>query len=1111
MNRWFRKTITSLYNTVAAPVAATRVALADRLQNVRETASLLYHRVRARLGYVEQETLKEVVEEQAEQEHPESQEQQDEDVDLTPVEHELAMNMAYRSFRSSGLPKADVNTYIEKVKPHIKTLIEEQLRELKSTKVQLHMWVRWKKPVEGLAFELSEEEMRGAQDLPGAKADQFIRVEKVFNSKMTEIFEASDIDEILVAMFAFIKAQVEHPALPKSGFTLDHIMHLDVDFHKLVLTRGSSFIPLPAWIAAKKAVINPKNIDEECFKWAVIAALHGEDIKAHPERIANLLPYEDRYNWGGLKFPMALNKIGKFEKNNPEIAVNVLFTSEKRIYIGRRSEFNSKRKIKANLLMVVDGENRHYTAVKNLSRLLSSMNAKHKGAYHFCLNCLNGFRTKVGRDKHYEYCSSNGEVKIKMPTEKDKWLKYHQGQNQFKVPFMLYADFESILKPVNRDKMKTPKGASYTEKVNTHVPSGWCVHSKFAYGEVQDPLKVYRGEDCVEKFIEYIESEVKRLYAAYPQQPMTELTDVLQREHNEAAQCHICFKPFDDPQNNRKVRDHCHYTGLYRGAAHNSCNLKYRIPDHIPIVFHNLSGYDAHLFIRELGKQFNKEDIGCIAENKEKYISFNVKIHAKLAGVTDRNGEEVHKKISLRFIDSCRFMASSLDKLASNLSDDQCKNLREFYKEEGVFKLMRRKGVYPYEYMDGWDRFSETKLPAKEAFYSKLNLKGISDRDYEHAEQVWSKITPEDEDKGVTLGDYHDVYLATDVLLLADVFETFRDTCLKHYKLDPAHFYTAPGLAWQAALKYTGQTLELLTDIDKLLMFEKGIRGGITQAVLRYAKANNKYMGDLYNPEELSSYLQYLDANNLYGWAMIQKLPTGKFNWVADLEQFTSKKIAELVKKDKIQRHGYILEVDIDYPKELHRGHNELPFLPERMKIGKVEKLVPNLSKKKKYVIHIRALDQALKHGLVLKKVHRVIQFEQSAWLKPYIDFNTRLRTAASNDFEKDFFKLMNNSVFGKTMENIRNHRDMKLVTSEQKYQKYVMKPNFKDSVKFSDNLMGVEMGKTEITMNKPLYLGQAILDLSKIVMYEFHYDYMIPKYGSKVKLCYMDTDSFVY
>lgn len=196
---------------------------------------------------------------------------------------------------------------------------------------------------------------------------------------------------------------------------------------------------------------------------------------------------------------------------------------------------------------------------------------------------------------------------------------------------------------------------------------------------------------------------------------------------------------------------------------------------------------------------------------------------------------------------------------------------------------------------------------------------------------------------------------------------------------------------------------------------------------------------------------------------------------------------------------------------ELHKKHNGLPFVPERMTIAKVEKLVPNLRNKKKYVVHIRAFNEAIRHGLILKKVHRAIQFKQSPWLRPYNDMNTKLRTGAKNDFEKDFFKLMNLSVFGKTMENIRNHRDIKLVTSEKAYQRYVMKPNFKDAHAVSKNLMGVEMGKTEIKMNKPVYLGQAILDLSKLVMYEFHYDYMQPKYGSKIQLCYMDTDSFVY
>ena len=225
-------------------------------------------------------------------------------------------------------------------------------------------------------------------------------------------------------------------------------------------------------------------------------------------------------------------------------------------------------------------------------------------------------------------------------------------------------------------------------------------------------------------------------------------------------------------------------------------------------------------------------------------------------------------------------------------------------------------------------------------------------------------------------------------------------------------------------------------------------------------------------------------------------------------EDFTTEKIDKLVKKDK---RRYLLEVDVEYPKELHENHNELPFLAERMKIGREEKLVPNLKDKKGYVVHIKALNQALKQNLRLKKVHRVIEFQQSKWMKAYIMLNTRLRKDAKNEFEKDFFKLMNNSVFGKTMENIRNHKDMKLVTSDKKYLKYVMKPNFKGGHPFSKHLFAVEMGKTEIKINKSVYLRQAILDLSKMLMYEFHYDYMRQRYGSQVKLYYMDTDSFVY
>ena len=352
--------------------------------------------------------------------------------------------------------------------------------------------------------------------------------------------------------------------------------------------------------------------------------------------------------------------------------------------------------------------------------------------------------------------------------------------------------------------------------------------------------------------------------------------------------------------------------------------------------------------------------------------------------------------------------------------------------------------------MSSWDCFEEMQLPPIEAFYSKLNMSSISSDDYQHAQRVWKEFRIHN------LGDYHDLYLRTNVVLLANVYEAFRDTCLKHYSLDPAHFYTSPGLAWKACLKCTGIRLELLTDPDMLLMFEHGIRGGITQTVRKYASANNKYMGDKFDPNEDTTYLQYLDANNLYCWAMSQPLPAGGFRWV----DVNSNEIFALATR---ANKSYILEVDVSYPTELHDPHNDLPFMCKRMKINGVEKLVSNLRDIKGYVIHIQALDQAFRHGLVLECIHRAIEFNQSDRMKPYIDFNTQLRTLATNDFEKDFFKLMNNSFFGKTMENVRKHRNIKLVTNKAQYLKTVMKPNSRSGVLFGETLMGCEMGKIKV------------------------------------------------
>ena len=272
--------------------------------------------------------------------------------------------------------------------------------------------------------------------------------------------------------------------------------------------------------------------------------------------------------------------------------------------------------------------------------------------------------------------------------------------------------------------------------------------------------------------------------------------------------------------------------------------------------------------------------------------------------------------------------------------------------------------------------------------------------------------------------------------------------------------------------KKTNIRLEFLTDNNMLLMVEKGIRGGICHAIPRYAKANNKYVKD-YKKDEEESFLQYSDANNLYGFAMSESLPVNGFNWIEDLSKIDEDFIKNY---DENSYKGYILEVDVEYPKNLHDLHNDLPFLPERMKIDKCSKLVCNLYDKKDYVVHIRSLKQALNHGLILKQVHRVIQFNQEAWLKPYIDMNTQLRNLAKNNFEKDFFQLRNNYVFGKTMENVRKHRDIKLVTTDKRRNLLVSDPNYHTTKWFLEKLLAIEMKKTKVKMNKPVYLGWSIL-----------------------------------
>ena len=747
------------------------------------------------------------------------------------------------------------------------------------------------------------------------------------------------------------------------------------------------------------------------------------------------------------------------------------------------------RPYKIKLLLISDENKTHYCLIENFSRLISSQASKHKGKVYVCERCINAFTTENALKEHEKHCTNKNCVHLKMPTPGSTISFKHFKKGQ-RVPFVIYANFESLLKPISRCE-PNPKISS-TTKYQKHEPISFSYYIKCFEDSVCNlEPRTYTGEDAIEKFIEWLEEDLKYINKIGTNKMIFGKKEAI--DFNNATDCWI----YGGELGPDKVRDHCHFTGWYRGAAHNRCNLRYRKPAFTPVVIHNLTNYDAHLFVTHLG--YNDEDMACIANNDEKYISFSKKIavdsYKKKA--VDVEGYEYYENKpiyhSIRFIDSFRFMSTSLSKLVNGLPETAFQNVGKYYTKEKL-DLIKRKGVYPYEYMDSIERFKETRLPPKESFYSSLYGEHISNEDYEHAKKVWDVFEMK------SLEDYHELYNKTDTLLLADVFENIRNTCSSNYGLDPAHYYTSPGLAWDAALKITKVKLELLSDVDMLLMIEKGIRGGVSMVSKRFAKANNKYMGEKFTREKVSRFIQYLDANNLYGLAMSMKLPTHGFKWMNKRELDVWEKVPS------------ILEVDLHYPERLHDTHNDYPLAPESVECGRnIQKLIPTLRDKKRYVLHYQTLKQYLALGMELTHVYRGIKFEESCWLKPYIDMNTTLRAAAANEFEKDFFKLMNNAVFGKTMENIRNRKDIKLVSNRDKAMKYAAKPNFQHLKILSEDLVTIHMKRTSLTFNKPVYLGLSILDLSKTIMYEFHYDYIKPKYGDRVSLLYTDTDSLVY
>ena len=986
--------------------------------------------------------------------------------DFTPVEKKAAKG-CFKTFALPGNEYKDPKLYLIDVTHTATRLIESNLNKGTKVKVALHC------------------EMIRVD--PETKEDVYTTC--YFNSNLKTIIQKDTVTGEYRVMSNEILENVANFQRRGSGWIFRKVLSMYIHLNKYEPLSGSSYIPLPKVLQSKGAIINVLNKkDNECFKWAVTSALYPAE--KHPERQTKYIENSEKFNWDGINFPASFKDIDNFEKLNPSVSVNV-FGYEKEVYPLRITKRANDKTI--NLLLISERENQHYCWIKNMSRLLTSQISKHRTRRFYCLRCLNSFYTAESLEKHDLYCSNHDVVKVELPNEENNTLSFNNYNKSMRVPFVVYADFEAFTQKLDDDKPRD-NNSSYTAQYEKHSPSGFCYYIKCSFDESYDQKVMYtkrsEDEDVSQIFVERLEYDIRRLYHRYYKFPKKMfLTEEDLDKFDKATKCHICDKPLGKD----RVRDHCHLTGKFRGAAHNGCNINYKIPKFFPVIFHNLSGYDSHLFIKNLGTTGG--NISCIPNNDEKYMSFTKQI---IVDTFNKDGKDIDVKRDIRFIDSFKFMACGLSSLVDNL--DEYPILSKHF-EGRQLELLGRKGVYPYEYMDRLSKLAEKQLPPINRFYSHLSDEGISEDDYQHAQNVWEEF------KIKSMRGYHDLYLESDVLLLADVFENFRNVCLKNYKLDPAWYFTSPGIAWDAALKMTGVELELLTDPDMLLMIEKGVRGGVSMISKRHGKANNKYMkrgsttegrlGEEYDPSQPSKYITYLDANNLYGWAMSKPLPISNFKWMKNLHNWRNRPC--------------ILEVDLEYPEQLHHLHNEYPLAPESLNVGNVDKLIPNLMDKERYVLHRDNLLLYESLGIKIKKIHRGITFVESPWLKEYIDLNTGLRAKATNTFEKDFFKLMNNSVFGKTMENIRNRVDIKLITNEKEAKKLISKPNFHHRTIFTENLIAVHMKKTKVYYNKPIYLGMCILDLSKTLMYDFHYNYIKKKYGEDANLLFTDTDSLAY
>ena len=856
--------------------------------------------------------------------------------------------------------------------------------------------------------------------------------------------------------------------------------------------------------------ISVKRRNHSCFLIAFVQAFIKGEISLK-ERKEKTLEWIAKLDYGGMKMPMKITSLLHFEKRNEKLGmgVNVLAWQKGNVFplYGSKMPGHWPR---ANLLLLETKKGWHFSYIADLGKFTSRISRQRKRK-HICDNCFSRFTLETALLKHRKICMSTSYQIVEYP-EKESYAEFRNYAKQVKMPIIGFADFETKLVPVTSKE----NGLRFNCSIClTGKESGkQTCHHKTVHLSDQMPLSYYmvfletqtgriveqsfcrKEEDLMSVFFDELEKISQRLEEKrnrFKEAPLVSLKEL------NSPRCYLCKKIFG--REDWRVRDHCHYSGQFLGMAHGKCNVdRQEWRQKIPVFLHNLSNFDSHLLISGLSKWQGRRRMRLegLPFNSERFRTLTVN--------------------NIQFIDSLHFLSASLDELVKDLSTGMHEfkilkeNLIHRHLAKNELELISRKGFYPYEWTTSLKLLQETKIfPDRNSFFSVLRGQTISEEDWKHAKRVYDTFQCRN------MEDYMELYLRTDVLLLAEVFCAFREAIYEKFNLDPAHYISLPQLSWDMCLSMTGCQLLIPSDPDMHLLPEVNIRGGLSFAGLRHAQCNH-------DREQII----YIDANNLYGGTMMQKLPFDEYSWL-DASEINQISWRDVTPEDE---YAYMVECDLEYPTHLHDAHDSFPLAPETRNISfadlspyskkvleclrgekearnyKATKLCATLYDKKNYVCHSLNLQFYLETGLKLRAVHRVLKFRQREIFAPYVQEMTRLRKNSQSKFQTNMWKRAVNTIFGKTLASERKHQNVKFGLTQSQVDRYLTSPSFENFKIIGEDLGLFFMKKAVIGVKKPFLIGFSILELSKLFMAKLYYEQLVPKLGN-ISVIFSDTDSF--